>query len=138
MKPGRISIPANTNAKYANPDSAIVFAKWDIQYPVHTVLDSPLSTHGFPEQGRFAREIADVVAAFYAGYAGVVSANDFSRRFDHDQAAQPAPVLVLFLQPGDAIGHQTASGFNPSMIFFCLDIISVWTIQLACIGDIEP
>ena len=47
-------------------------------------------------------------------------------------------MLILLTEPRNVIGHQAAPGFDPSVIFFGLDIVPEWTIHLAAIGGIEP
>jgi len=47
-------------------------------------------------------------------------------------------MLILLTEPGNVIGHQAAPGFDPSVIFFGLDVVPEWTIHRTAIGSIEP
>jgi hypothetical protein len=106
--------------------------------PVHAIFDSPMDAHGFAEQGCLGWQAADAIAALPTGLAGAISADEFPARFDHDQTLQSVLMLVLLLQPPHVMGHQTAPGFDPSVIFTGLDILPVQVIQLVCAGGIGP
>ena len=47
-------------------------------------------------------------------------------------------MLIFLAKPSIVIGHQAAPGFDPSVIFFGLDVIPEWTIHLAAVGGVEP
>ncbi len=47
-------------------------------------------------------------------------------------------MLFLLNEPSDVVGDKAAPGFDPSVIFFGLDVLPEWTIHLACVGGVEP
>ncbi len=106
-------------------DSAIVFAQCELQYPVHAVFDAPVRPYNPTQRRRLGRQTADVIPALHAGCAGTVSPDDFTYRFNHDEAFQAAPMLVLFTEPGDVVDDQAAPGFDSSVIFLGLAMISL-------------
>ena len=57
--------------------------------------------------------------------AGAISADYFPRRFDHDQALQASPILILLTEPRDVVRHLAAPSLDASVILFWQPIASI-------------
>src|SRR5262245_31316216 len=90
----------------ALPDTAVVLAKGDVEYPGEGVLEGPMALHTFPNLFRVRTKTADVVAPVIGGLMALCPP-----RFDQHDGLQPHPIPPP-LQPVDGIGHGGATAFH--------------------------
>lgn len=93
-------------------DPAVVLAKRDIEHPIQTIFDAPMTAYCLGEGfgGRYA------LAAEIAGAPYGDRAVEFSPALDHADTGRFGPVLPeLSVQPGDVGDPQRLAGFDAAI-----------------------
>ena len=91
-------------------DPAFVVAEDHVHHPMQAVLNRPVASYDWPDDGGQHSERGEVEPCFLLDFP-----LNFAASFHHDDSIQARPVMV-FLQPFDIVDNGGCAGLDPAVV----------------------